>query len=334
MGTDEDERGRSSEGPPCCSPSARGPIPVPRERPDDRASTRPPGSGPAATLTRLVGVGTSTFRMGTDDPDRHPDDGEGPVRTVSVSPFEIGETAVTNQEFAEFVARTGYRTDAERAGWSFVFRPLLERSGMAHEGPVVAVAPWWAVVAGASWSSPEGPGSHLRDREDHPVVHVSWNDASAYASWAGGRLPTEAEWECAARGGLEGRRFPWGDELLPDGVWRCNIWQGTFPTENSREDGHFATAPVRSFPPNGFGLFEMVGNVWEWCSDRWSVDWHRVDDVATRVDPQGPESGGAHVIRGGSYLCHDSYCRRYRVAARSRNTPDSSAGNMGFRFAR
>lgn len=272
-----------------------------------------------------------SFLMGTDDADAHCPDGEGPVRTVQLSPFGIDETAVTNDAFAAFVTATGHVTDAEHFGWSFVFEPFVTHEGRWGATRGVAGAPWWIAVPGAAWRTPEGPGSDIEQRGDHPVIHVSFDDAQAYAIWAGKRLPTEAEWEYAARGGLVGKRFPWGDVLRPDGAWRCNIWQGEFPTRNTLEDGHLGTAPVRAFPPNGFGLHEMTGNVWEWCADRWSTTWHVAESEATLVDPQGPMTGASRVMRGGSYLCHASYCNRYRVAARSQNTPDSSAGNLGFR---
>ena len=262
----------------------------------------------------LVPIPAGRFRMGTDDPDGFPADAEGPVRTVALPAFRVGARSVTVAEFDAFVAATGWRTSAERYGWSFVFGGLLPDD--FADTRAAAAAPWWRQVFGADWSHPEGPQSDVADRADHPVVHVSWLDADAYARWAGLRLPTEAEWECSARGGLDQARYPWGDELTPDGRHRCNIWQGEFPDHNTRDDGFVGTAPVDAFEPNGFGLYNVAGNVWEWCAD-----W---------FDPAAPQS---RVIRGGSYLCHASYCNRYRVAARSSSTPDSSTGNMGFRVA-
>lgn len=282
----------------------------------------------------MVRIPGGSFLMGGDDPDGIPDDGEGPVRTVEVSPFLIDATAVTNRQFAAFVKATGYVTEAERFGWSYVFHLFVGERQRPHVMDAhVPETPWWLPVEGANWRHPEGPGSDVTSRPQHPVVHVSWNDAAAYAAWAGKRLPTEAEWERAARGGLEHAKYPWGDELLPRRRWRCNIWQGTFPTRNTGEDGYVGTAPVKSYPPNGFGLYEVTGNVWEWCADWWSVDWHREERDETRRDPVGPPHGETRVMRGGSYLCHDSYCTRYRIAARTSNTPDSSTGNLGFRCA-
>jgi formylglycine-generating enzyme required for sulfatase activity len=268
------------------------------------------------------------FLMGSDDPVGYPADGEGPARRVTVSPFWIDIAAVTNRQFGEFVAATGYVTAAERDGWSFVFAGLLPDNFPETRG--VAAAPWWREVIGADWRHPQGPHSTLEGRDDHPVVHVTWDDASAYSTWAGTRLSTEAEWEYAARGGLEGKRYPWGDDLMPGGEHRCNIWHGEFPRTNTMADGYYGTAPAHTFAPNGFGLYNCVGNVWEWCAD-WFARPGR--DAAPQVDPPGPGFGTHRVIRGGSYLCHESYCFRYRVAARSSNTPDSSTGNMGFRCA-
>ncbi|MCR3722165.1 formylglycine-generating enzyme family protein [Prauserella salsuginis] len=293
------------------------------------AADAPPvrAGGPcSAALDGMVSLDGGEFLMGTDDTEGFPDDGEGPVRPVAVDAFRIARYAVTNAEFGAFVADTGYRTDAERFGWSYVFAAFLP-SGLRKGAPRPDGAPWWCGVEGAYWARPEGEGSSTAGREDHPVVHVSWHDAVAYCGWAGTRLPTEAEWEYAARGGLAQRRYAWGDELTPGGVHRCNIWQGAFPAKNTVEDGYRGTAPVDAFEPNDHGLYNVAGNVWEWCGDWWSTD-HTAAPVA---NPAGPADGSAKVLRGGSYLCHHSYCNRYRVAARTKNTPDSTSGNLGFR---
>jgi sulfatase modifying factor 1 len=277
----------------------------------------------------MVRIDAGDFLMGGNAVEGFPEDGEGPVRRVRLSAFAIDRNPVTNKEFAEFVEATGHVTDAERYGWSFVFAMLLP-DDFPPTRAVVGM-PWWRQVHGATWRHPEGPGSDIGDRHDHPVVHVGWGDAAAYAGWAGKRLPTEAEWEHAARGGLKRRRYPWGDELTPEGEHRCNIWQGEFPVSNTAEDGWVGTSPVGGYAPNGFGLHDMAGNVWEWCADWFSVGWHR---TASQQDPTGPPTGERRVQRGGSYLCHQSYCNRYRVAARMSQTPDSTAGNVGFRCAR
>lgn len=274
-------------------------------------------------------IPAGSFLMGSNDA-TFPTDAEGPVRRVEMSAFWMDRTCVTIEEFARFVAETGFVTEAERFGWSYVFFGLLPEDSAPTVG--VPNVPWWRQVFGAYWAAPEGPGSGVRGRERHPVVHVSWNDAVAYARWAGKRLPTEAEWEYAARGGLEQAVFPWGDELEPAGVHMCNVWQGKFPQLNTAEDGYVGTAPVDAFEPNGYGLFNTSGNVWEWCADWWGTT-HLVDG-APIMDPRGPARGEARVTRGGSYLCHASYCNRYRVAARTSNTPDSTTGHLGFRLAR
>lgn len=277
----------------------------------------------------MVLLDAGAFLMGTEDAIGYPDDGEGPVREITLDPFWIGEHAVTNAEFAPFVEESAYVTEAERFGWSFVFAGLLPDE--FPDTRAVAHAPWWRQVHEADWRQPEGPHSSIDERLDHPVVHISHADALAYCAWAGSRLPTEAEWEYAARGGLEQRIFPWGDELEPGGEHRMNVWQGTFPSENTRADDHYGTAPVDAYSPNSYGLYNTTGNVWEWCADWFHADFHTRD---TRTNPQGPPRGENRVTRGGSYLCHASYCRRYRVAARNGMTPDSSTGNTGFRCAR
>ncbi|MEU4278910.1 formylglycine-generating enzyme family protein [Streptomyces tanashiensis] len=264
----------------------------------------------------MVELPGGTFRMGDAFGEGYRADREGPARDVTVAPFAIDATAVTNARFAAFVEATGHRTDAERFGSSFVFHLLLHPAAEPHVLGQVPQAPWWLGVSGAAWHSPEGPGSGLEGRADHPVVHISHDDALAYCAWAGLRLPTEAEWEYAARGGLDGARYPWGDELTPAGRERCNTWIGDFPHRSERPGGRIGTVPVTAYRPNGFGLYNTSGNVWEWCADPWDRD------------------GRERVIRGGSYLCHASYCNRYRVAARSHNTPDSSTGHGGFRCAR
>lgn len=285
-------------------------------------------TGKTASKEDMAFIPGGQFLMGTEDRDGFPADGEGPIHKVSLKPFYMDKYAVSNQDFKEFVEDTAYVTEAERYGWSFVFHLFLPEAILKKTSRKVQQTPWWIVVEGANWRSPEGPGTGIENRLDHPVIQISWNDAKAYCKWANKRLPTEAEWEFAARGGMEQKKYVWGDELTPEGKHRCNIWQGDFPKSNTAEDGYSGTAPVSSYEPNGYGLFNMSGNVWEWCSD-WFVK--NVNKRGGRYNPSGPDKGLEKVMRGGSYLCHESYCNRYRVAARTSNTPDSSTGNIGFR---
>ena len=347
--SDASESGdRSHSGAACCTPPA-GRETSPAEGSGTKSSERfgdplaasgigPAGTGPdqARPMVALEGGG---FLMGTDYKDAFAADGEGPVRAVTLAPFQIDAFPVTNEDFAAFVKATGYRTEAEQFGWSFVFWSHIPEDRFAElVNDTVAAAPWWCKVFGACWKHPEGPGSHVRDGADgagdrsrHPVVHVSWNDATAYARWASKALPTEAQWEYAARGGLEQKLYPWGDELTPNGEHRCNIWQGEFPRIDTAEDGYAGTCPVDSFPPNSYGIYSITGNAWEWCAD-----WFHTSFPSARIlhEPTGPPSGQNKVIKGGSFLCHASYCNRYRVAARTSNTPDSSTSNTGFRCVR
>jgi formylglycine-generating enzyme len=285
-------------------------------------------AGAGAHPDTLVDVPATTFRMGDESVWAYPGDGEGPVHDVRLPRFRIDRFTVTNDAYASFADSTGWCTEAERFGWSFVFAGLLPDDFPDTSG--VVGAEWWRQVFGADWRHPEGQGSALEGRGDHPVVHVSWHDAAAYCRWTGTRLPTEAEWECAARGGRAGTAFPWGDDLEPGGEHRMNVFQGKFPGANSGADGYLATAPVDAFPRNGFGLHNVTGNVWEWCADWLDTGYYAAADAR---DPRGPASGDRRVQRGGSYLCHLSYCRRYRVSARFGSEPASSAGHAGFRVA-
>jgi len=302
----------------------------------------PLGAGPARApaFARALGgsiegmgaISGGDFLMGTDGDYGFPTDGEGPAHAVALSPYYIDATCVTNEAFNAFVNATGYKTESERFGWSFVFFGHLSPADLAKSvRSAVVGSEWWCRVDGATWRHPEGPGSTIKKRWDYPVVQVSWHDAQAYASWAGKRLPTEAEWECAARGGLVQKRFPWGDELEPEGRHRMNVWQGSFPGQNTESDGHYGVAPAKTFKANGHGMYQMTGNVWEWCWDWFDPGYYR---ISPRSDPTGPEYGDRRAMRGGSYLCHHSYCNRYRTDARSANTPDSATTNMGFRCVR
>lgn len=257
---------------------------------------------------------------------------EAPIHAVKIDSYYIDIICVTNEQFNEFVNATRYKTEAERFGWSFLFFGHLTSKQQAKSVRLrVLGSEWWCRVEGATWRHPEGLGSNIKKRWQHPVVHVSWNDANAFAEWSGKRLPTEAEWEFAARGGLVQKPFPWGDELEPGGKHMMNVWQGVFPTLNTEADGYYGPAPAKSFKPNSYGLYNMTGNVWEWCSDWLAMDYYRNSPT---LNPRGATSGEQRVMRGGSYLCHHSYCNRYRTDARYGNTPDSSTSNCGFRCVR
>jgi sulfatase modifying factor 1 len=312
----------------CCTPGRTRPESEEgqEEKPFERIY-----SGSTDRMSRIPG---GSFLMGTDDDIGYPDDGEGPIRKVTVDPFYMDHCSVSVSDFSKFIKATGYKTESEKFGSSHVFHALLTDSTkrtLDMLGRTVLGLEWWYDVEGADWAHPFGPESNTEGLENHPVTHVSYYDALAYCEWAGKRLPTEAEFEMAARGGLEQKRFAWGDELLPNGKHMCNIFQGKFPSYNSGEDGFIGTAPIDTFEPNGYDLHHMAGNVWEWVYDWWSPDYHI---TGPRDNPNGPSSGERRLNRGGSYLCHDSYCNRYRVAARTSNTPDSSTGNLGFRCVR
>jgi len=305
--------------------------------------------GATALLEDMVRLPGGRFTMGSD---LHYLE-ERPARVVEVDSFQIDRTMVTNRQFAEFVGATGYVTLAEKVPKAEDYPGALPE--MLQAGSLVfkqtsAPVPldnhynWWDWVFGADWRHPTGPGSSIEGMDDHPVVHVAFEDAQAFAGWAGKELPSEAEWEYAARGGLEGKEFAWGDELVPAEGHMANIWQGKFPYQNTEEDGYTRTSPVGSYPPNGFGLFDMIGNAWEWTDD-----WFGTGAAAPKksccvprnprgvqpeesFDPRMPEIRiPQKVLKGGSHLCAPSYCRRYRPAARHAQTVDSSTSHIGFR---
>ena len=292
----------------------------------------------------MAWISGGTFWMGSDDGQSD----EKPVHQVRVEGFWMDKTEVTNEQFERFVRATGYVTIAERkpdakeypdvppdklVAGSIVFRPKANTTSLEDHFA------WWEYVPGANWRHPDGPNSTMVGREKHPVVHVCWEDARRYADWAGKRLPTEAEWEYASRGGLERQPYVWGSEKVLDGKWSANIWQGQFPNENTQADGFRGTAPVASFPPNGYGLYDMAGNVWEWCQDWYLPDYY---EKSPSTSPPGPDSSfdpnepgvAKRVQRGGSYLCSDLYCMGYRPSARMKASPDTGLSHTGFRCVR
>lgn len=290
--------------------------------------------------SKMVFIKGGTFAMGSDE---FAD--SKPVHDVGIHDFWIDEHEVTNAQFAQFVKETGYRTVAEReldpADFPGVPKDKLLPGSAVFIPPSHAVnlndyMQWWNYVPGADWKHPEGPKSSITGRESHPVVHVCYEDASAFATWAGKRLPTEAEWEYAARSGKSGTPYYWGNQLKPSGKWVANIYQGNFPDKNAREDGYAATAPVKSFPSSTFGLYDMDGNVWEWCSDLYRPDYYSQSE---KNDPKGPnnsydpEEPGVekHVQRGGSFICSDQYCIRYKAGSRGKGESGSAGNNLGFR---
>eukprot|EP00055_Hartaetosiga_balthica_P003427 m.7729 g.7729 ORF g.7729 m.7729 type:complete len:414 (+) comp2900_c0_seq1:34-1275(+) len=311
----------------------------------------------------LLFINGGEFIMGSNE-GFFPEDGEGPTRKVRISSFKIGAFEVSNERFKHFVEETGYVTEAEKFGNSFVVEQFISEEVSAKIESAVAAAPWWLPVDGSDWRHPEGPDSNLTARWNHPVMHVSWNDAVAFCKWSQpqGRLPTEAEWEYAASGGLKNRMFPWGNKFMPGDEHAMNTWQSAMeipvdrnvfkhsflPTheghafymaENTAEDGYKLTAPVNAYKPNKFGLYNTAGNVWEWTNDWHTRDFHDMyapddkDDSGVIVNPQGPKKGTDKVKKGGSFMCHQFTCYRYRIAARMPLTPDSSAANVGFRCA-
>jgi sulfatase modifying factor 1 len=291
-----------------------------------------------------------TFLMGSDS--HYPE--EAPSHRVSVDGFWIDETPVTNRQFRTFVEATGHVTLAEitpdAKDYPNALPHMLRAGSLMFNQPTHPVdlrdwSQWWTFKFGATWRKPYGAGSSIKGLDDHPVVHVAYSDAEAYAAWAGKSLPTEAEWEFAAWGGVEGKEFSWGDEFTPGGHHMANTWQGNFPSENTKEDGHARTSPVRAFPANGYGLYDMIGNVWEWTTDFWSTR-HQGDAPKACCVPQNPRGGPEadsydprqpeiriprRVLKGGSHLCAPNYCRRYRPAARHAEPIDTSTSHVGFR---
>ena len=279
----------------------------PNQPPQNNSQNSPVNS---SAQNGMVLINGGTFLMGTDDGMEY----ESPIHEVQIKSFYIDEHEITVAEFAKFVEAANYKTDAEKFGWSGVFNLKTGE---------------WEKSDGANWRHPDGAKSEPNPNE--PVTQISWNDATEYSKWADKRLPTEAEWEFAARGGLVGKRYAWGNDLRPNGKPVANWWQGTFPNKNTNEDGFIARAPVKSFAPNGYGLYDTAGNVWEWTADWYADDYYK---NSPRENPTGAKNGDERAIRGGSWMCAENFCTNYRVAARSHATPDSGLNNLGFRCVR
>nr|XP_045620594.1 formylglycine-generating enzyme-like [Procambarus clarkii]XP_045620595.1 formylglycine-generating enzyme-like [Procambarus clarkii]XP_045620597.1 formylglycine-generating enzyme-like [Procambarus clarkii]XP_045620598.1 formylglycine-generating enzyme-like [Procambarus clarkii] len=277
---------------------------------------------------QMVEIPGGKFVMGTNDSRFH-DDGETPVRWVEIDTFYMDVHEVSNADFEVFVKANSYETEAETAGESMVLERELSAITQSTIFEAVGGTPWWLPVKGASWDHPAGLDSNITSRMDHPVVHVSWNDAAAFCSWMGKRLPTEAEWERACRAGKHQRLYSWGNKFMPNNEYRANIWQGNFPKEDTGEDGCVGRCPVTSFPANGYGLHNMLGNVWEWTADWWGTR----HSSPLHSNPLGPRTGETKVTKGGSYMCKQDTCYRYRCGARTNNVQDGSGGNVGFRCA-
>ncbi|MDX8337896.1 formylglycine-generating enzyme family protein [Draconibacterium sp. IB214405] len=311
---------------------------------------------PQATGTEgMVFITGGTFEMGADNNQARPD--EYPKHPVQVNSFWMDEHEVTNAQFKKFVDETGYITEAEKdVDWDEMKKQvppgtpkpsdeMLKAGSMVFTPPSQSVplndfSQWWSWVVGANWKHPEGPDSNLDGRENHPVVHICWNDAMAYCKWAGKRLPTEAEWEFAARGGLENNIYPWGNEHIENGIPKANSWNGNFPNLNTQKDGFVRTAPVKMYAPNPYNLYDMAGNVWEWTADWYDMNYYQsLPTNKVTIDPKGPaksnDSRNAYdkrkTIRGGSFLCNDSYCSSYRVAARMPGEIYTGMSHTGFR---
>lgn len=283
----------------------------------------------------MITIPQGCYQIGTDKGNGFINDNEGPKITIHLPEFLIDKTTVTNSDFKTFVDETGYITETEKFGWSFVFHYFLSDETKRNSQTVPGLK-WWYAVRGADWRHPEGLDSTIEERMDHPVVQISRNDAIAYCLWANKRLPTEAEWEIAAKGGTSFEKYPWGENFLENDRYHCNIWQGNFPLENSLEDGFANTAPAKYYEPNGYGLYQTIGNIWEWCLNPARIDLDEFTKNNSNFFWENYQQidDNSYATRGGSFLCHQSYCRRYRIAARNGNTGMSAANNLGFRCVR